>query len=218
VKITVGTGEQQKEFSIHYDIICHKAPEFDKILKDDSPIGHKESLDLPKDYAVAFEMFMGWLYRGIIEEPSDSPAEVEKVLLVLKNLVAFTEKYNISDLADLSMDSLVKFYLKNGETPYSGAASAYRHTQTGSRLRKFYTKSLVCSWLTYKNCEKRDNICDILKTHEDILPDFLAELKMQSCLVPVRPTYPTYLPACTYHGHRKDEPCPTASKKRKRDE
>jgi hypothetical protein len=48
-----------------------------------------------------------------------------------------------------------------------------------------------------------------------MLPDFLEELRMQSGVLKVRPTN---LPACTYHGHGKDEPCPTASKKRKRDE
>jgi hypothetical protein len=148
VAVKMIVGKERKEFSVHLDVICRKAPEFDKILKDDSPIGHKESLDLPEEDAVAFEMFMGWLYQGIIEDPSASQIPVRRALFLL---VAFAEKYNVSDLADSAMGCLVKDYVKIGENPWSGAAKAYWLTRTGSRLRRFYTKSLAYSTLHHKD-------------------------------------------------------------------
>jgi hypothetical protein len=211
VKVKVGREKQQKEFSVHFDVLCRKAPEFGKILKDDSPIGHNESLDLPEDDAVAFEMFMCWLYQGKIEEPSASQMTVRRAWLPL---VAFAEKYNVSDFADTAMGFLVKDYVKIGEIPWSGAPRAYRLTRTGSRLRGFYIKSLAYSTLHHKNWRSK-TLCIHLKAHEDMLPDFLEELRMQSGALRVRPTN---LPACAYHGHGKDEPCPTASKKCKRNE
>jgi hypothetical protein len=55
----------------------------------------------------------------------------------------------------------------------------------------------------------------VLKGHKDALPDYIRAMRMQSGVVQVDPFN---LPACTFHGHGKNEPCPLASKKRKREE
>jgi hypothetical protein len=163
---------------------------------------------LPEEDPLAFEMFMGWLYQGIIEEPVDLPGQVRSAL---KSLVAFAERYDMSELADTTMDSLISQY--QNKIPLDSVPVVYQNTKTGSRLRRFYIKALAYASLAKRRFNGK-GLCIILRAQKDILPDFLEELMMESG---VKQVDPVKLPACTWHGHGKDEPCPTASKKRKRD-
>jgi hypothetical protein len=183
------------------------------MLKDDSQRGYKKMLQLPENDPAVFGVFMTWLYQDIIEKPTDSAEEVKRERLLIK-LVAFAEKYNISDLADSTLDFLINFFSDIRQFPSGATTYVYKSTQTGSRLRRLYTKSLA--FLTLKRGCKNwvDNyLCATLKSHKDILPDYIEELIVQSRIKLVNPLK---LPACTFHGHGKDEPCAIASKKRKR--
>jgi hypothetical protein len=212
VKILVGDANK-KEFSVHYDVICRKAPIFKSFLRDNLRTTHAELLKLPKVGAVIFELFMTWLYQDIIERPMGSSGDAAAVLT---ELIAFAENHDIPQLPDSGMDFLLKLMREGAELRGpENTTQIYRMTGQGSRLRNFNAKSLVYKTLAEDgiNDWKDDELSLALKGHKDALQDYIRELRMQDGVVQVDPLD---LPACTFHRHGKDEPCPIASKKRKR--
>lgn len=66
--------------------------------------GTTQSAQLPEDTSQAFELFVGWLYRGDIEtiEVADTGA-----VSGLISLVCFAEKYDIQVLADKAKNRIL---------------------------------------------------------------------------------------------------------------
>jgi hypothetical protein len=212
VKILVGS--EKKQFSVHFDVICGKVPTFRDIVKDAHGALHKEVVKLPRVGAMVFELFMTWLYHDIIERPAGSS---NGAAAVVTELIAFAEYHGISQLADSAMDFLLKFMKENKLLEAENIKKLYKWTEPGSRLRKLISLSLAYKTLTDDGSSdwKDDMLSRVLKGHKDALPDYIRAMRMQSGVVQVDPFN---LPACTFHGHGKNEPCPLASKKRKREE
>jgi hypothetical protein len=212
VKIIVGM--EKKEFSVHLDVICRKFPKFHDIVKDTSRTANNEVVKLPRVGAKVFELFMTWLYEDIIERPAGSSNDAA---VVVTELIAFAKYYDIFQLADSGMDFLLKFMKENELLKAKKIQMLYNWTKPGSRLRKLISLSLAYKTLTDDGSSdwKNDMLSHALRGHKDALPDYIRALRMQSGVVQVDPFN---LPACTCHGHGKDDPCPLASKKRKRKE
>lgn len=70
VKIEVGA--EKEVFVVHKDLLCKKAPFFDKMFNGQFLEGHSQSAQLPEDDAITFKLFVAWIYHGIIEVPEGS--------------------------------------------------------------------------------------------------------------------------------------------------
>jgi hypothetical protein len=184
------------------------------MFKEGYPIGHKQVLELQYAIVSVFELFMTWLYQDIIEKPAGSETAV---IELLRDLVIFAERYSISDLADLAMDSMIKARKEIGKFPGCVNLRMYTTTKPGSRLRKLYIKTLAhITFDRRKNTDCTDQILiSVLQRHADIFPGYIKELRMRYEMPGVQ--HPFKLAPCTYHGHGNNQPCPVASKKRKRD-
>jgi len=164
--------------------------------------------NLPEDHPVAFALFVGWLYKGVIEGPNADEG------IYLNNriqLFGFAEKYDIVELADMTMDHIV------GHTKFAHQllawqqmSLAYKLTHENSKLRLFAARSASFAVLKHPSHSSnhawcKANIQRAITENPDLGGDALETMRLQSGK-PVAD--PRESPLCDYHQHSETETCP----------
>jgi len=210
VKISVSCSKNLEVFRVHKKLLCNKALYFDKIFNGNFIEGIEQSATFPEDEPCTWKHFVGWLYKGIIQPQTGGPELVDDRI----NLFCLAEKYGIPDLQDTSMDSLTAI-LRSSKTSPSLILilSSYSRTSSGSKLRLYMARTFVSNALRCGediNNWTNKKLFETLKDNDDLLLDTLACLRLQ--YDKAFPT-PDKQPACDYHQHAQDEPCPYTKKK-----
>ncbi|PVH82575.1 hypothetical protein DL98DRAFT_487740 [Cadophora sp. DSE1049] len=217
VKISVGEGIEKQEFHIHKNLLCQKAPVFDRMLNGNFAEGRSGEASLPEDDPRAFDMLVSWLYSGSVL--NHACGDFIRIFIL-------AEKYGIVCLADNTMDAFIQSGLRSRKRP--GAkywAQAYEGTHEGSKLRLFMSRCWAYGVINQGDNEKWAT-CSLAPTGEkaqEILIDGMGLLRnMNNSKLEKGQKLmcnPKYAPACDYHQHGKDEACPYAKlPKRKLDE
>ncbi|KAF8859532.1 hypothetical protein BDZ45DRAFT_673277 [Acephala macrosclerotiorum] len=167
--------------------------------------GQTQLSKLPEDNIHVFKLFLGWLYLGIIEIPST------QFFVDYSHLYAFADKYCISELADATMDKMCKVSAHKKWMPTESEITVcYELTPRKSKLSLFFARCLA--WVSLHISGDRadklwtnEGLRDTVKGNDDLSLQFFDLLRFQSG----KPLPdPREAPACDYHQHTKDEPCP----------
>ncbi|KAH7384761.1 hypothetical protein BKA64DRAFT_726276 [Cadophora sp. MPI-SDFR-AT-0126] len=189
VTIVVGSGAKTKSFKIHKALLCTKVTFFDKMFNGPFSEGTTQTASLPEEEILTLKLFLGWLYKDRVLVPPPwtkcGMNEVEQ----LCRLFAFAEKYNITLLADQTMDFAMAFFKKKTGflAVFTLACAMSSHTQ--NQNFDCSPPGLVCT-----------SLCIILiftKVRQRVLP---GQMKLANHEL----IHANALP-CDYHQHGKDE-------------
>jgi len=185
---------------------------------------HTQSASLPTDDPEAFDLFIAWLYADTI-----TPTASED-LGAFPSLFAFAEKYQITQLADNTMDAISQTLLNNKNyLTLENMERAYANTHAKSKLRLFCARSYAYTMASFdeeENWTTEEMIPTGPHSHE-LLADGLRIMRsfMKQKISPkYQKNYkdlainPVRFPPCDYHQHKADEPCPNIRNKRKRED
>ncbi|KAI9054889.1 hypothetical protein LZ554_002033 [Drepanopeziza brunnea f. sp. 'monogermtubi'] len=203
--ITVGSGTTAKTFKVHTDLICSKVPFFKAMFKGNFKEAATQTATLPEDDPLAFELFLGWLYRETVDEISDAT-------LYLIKLFGFAEKYTVVTLMDNTMDVLVvALKEKNLLFLQFHMEEIYQITHESSKMRVFASRCFAFALMTCQDTGvwSTTTLMSMTSTHRyEIVVDSLTlipSLTLQG--IGLFPD-PRLAPLCDYHQHGKDEVCP----------
>jgi hypothetical protein len=209
VKFTVGVSKNLEVFQVHKKILCNQAAYFEKMFNGNFKEGIEQSATFPEDEPCTWKHFIGWLYKGIIEPQTGGPELVTDRI----KLFCLAEKYGIPNLQDASMDSLITTFRSRNTSPsLFSILPSYSMTSSGSKLRLYIARSFVFDTLVsgedFHDWTNR-KLLEAFKENDDLLLDTLACLRLQYGKAFPRPHQQ---PACDYHQHAQDEPCPYTKK------
>ncbi|CZT00567.1 uncharacterized protein RCO7_03012 [Rhynchosporium graminicola] len=222
VKISVDRKSKKQEFHIHKNLLCQKAPVFDRMFSSNFAEGQKGEAELPEDDPQAFDAFAAWLYCDAVATLVNENEGVDRRYI---QLFIFAEKYGIIRLADNTMDAFLKnqTIIKTRPGPES-SAMAYEGTYVGSKLRLYVARCWAYAVLQQETeVWTSASLVPIGDKAQELL---LHGLKLLRNLNKVKNSAgkkliknPKLAAPCDYHQHGKDEVCPyTKDKKRELDE
>ncbi|EKD18615.1 uncharacterized protein L3040_002041 [Drepanopeziza brunnea f. sp. 'multigermtubi'] len=203
--ITVGSGPTARTFKVHTDLICSKVPFFKAMFKGNFKEAATQTATLPEDDPLAFELFLGWVYRDTVNKLSHMTPYLK--------LFGFAEKYTVVTLMDNTMDALVAaFKEKNYLFHQVYMEEIYQITHESSKMRVFASRCFAFALMTCPDTGiwSTTTLMSMTSTHRDeILVD---SLRLIRALKPENKISlfpdPRSAPLCDYHQHGKDEVCP----------
>lgn len=200
--VTIFVGPENREFKIHKKLLSSQCAVFDRMFNGAFQEGVTQTATLPEDDVGAFGCFLTWLYQDKLKPEVFNDCET------MISLFAFAEKYGIVRLMDHFMDTLVHRDKHGNAGPASSNALAiYASTHDHSRFRLYVSRMLAFTLdsLPDKDSARSKEIRDAFTKNADLMMDFLGHYRgMRGELL----EDPREVPACDYHQHGKDEPCP----------
>ncbi|CZR66758.1 uncharacterized protein PAC_16659 [Phialocephala subalpina] len=208
VHITVGSTVK-KTFVVYKAPLCHKVAYFDHMFNGNWREAQSQTANLPEDVCEAFALFVIWVIKDKIELPVNS--ETDSSIPTLIHLFAFAEKYNITTLADQTLERLSTLMLESDCLPIpSDIELAYDITHENSKLRSFMLKLFV--YITFHSDESEDvygwskaTMQPLMQSCTDLCTDFFATIFGQGAQEKKDPRGEL---GCDLHQHREDEDCP----------
>jgi hypothetical protein len=177
-------------------------------LKEHFEEGHNVTARLPDEFPLAFEIFARWLDFGTIINGNDQ----ERICKALMELFFFAERYCIYELADQTIDAYITHLVVLNSLPLIPTLKTiWYNTQPNSKFRLFLTR---CWTYTFVHCENyagwpTADYCEgVGGVQLESLHILRLLLKPDSLIGPIQD--PRYAPACDYHQHDKNYPCPQA--------
>ncbi|CZR57447.1 uncharacterized protein PAC_07336 [Phialocephala subalpina] len=188
-------GSDLKHFKIHEKLLCAKSEFFEKMLHGRLKEAIEQTIRLPEDHAVAFDLFPEWLYSGNLYK-ADSNIRIMK------------------DLMDCSMSSIITLCREHKKLPTTNIMVwAYQNKKPGSILRTFIAQVLLSVFHEGANPNgdwSLRELSNAISTNGDMGIDFLTILRAATTDDASKKlsTYPYRFYACRYHNHKTGEACP----------
>jgi hypothetical protein len=139
--IEVGADTKKEIFQVHKDLLCQKAPFFDKMFNGEFREGQIQTAQLPEDDPMIFKIFLAWVYQGALGVDdylqTDNDSSHSEVF-------TFAEKYCITDLADTVIDSYCTFLADRGVLPnLKYMEKVCKLVYADSKLNLFFTRIMA---------------------------------------------------------------------------
>lgn len=191
--ITLIVGEEKKQFSIHKNLLCTKAPVFKAMFDGGFKEASKGLAHLPEDSPVAVGLFQEWLYRGFLSQldiKRPLKRRRDEATHTLYNLCmdresgwiqvyGFAEKYCIDALMDESLTSIRKYGTKNFTIlSWKAMLDGYKVTREGSRLRLYIIRN-VSYLLLEQERTSTPAFQKALKDCPDLLDDLISNIRQR---------------------------------------
>ena len=216
IDITVGTGEEKKNWSIHRNLLVHHSPyfaqRFGDTASDSKGKGHALTLDLQDDTPGAFELLVKWLYQGTIDDVGLLENDKKwDYAFACQQLYALSERLGLSVLKNAAIDQFRLGCFQAGLVPGpEEMLPVYEQTPVGSPFRKLVARIAARQIMdpdsqrdavTYKKC---------IEGNPDFAVDVINAIRqgVGGQLLPD----PTENSWCDYHHHEEEELCPRKSK------
>lgn len=214
VTIEVGgaNNSEKVKFHVHRKVLCDKIPFFKAMFMGEFSEAATQTATLPEDNPEAFKLLVTWVYTGSLA--SDTFDE-KSSLQPLFHLFILGEKLCLPGPMDLAIDLLVELLRKHSMWPsLECICEKYETTYVNSKLRLFLARIVVWGivhpdrWVdpTLWSAEK---IQDAMANNHDL---WLHVIHLLRGNLGVDKTDPRRVPACDYHQHGKNEPCPHGGK------
>ena len=140
--VTLVVGETKAAFQVHEANLFEASPFFKAAFTSDFRERSEQTMTLPEDDEVIFELFVNWLY-GQRYDISSPPADRTMFLEPIK-LFVLADKYDVRSLKNLVVSQLF-FAIKTVAKPptLDEVSYAYKHTSQKSTLRELLTDLLT---------------------------------------------------------------------------
>ena len=212
VEISVGTGQDQRKWSIHRNLLSHHSEYFARRFGHPSSTATSSGssstlkLDLHEDSPHAFELFVKWLYQGSIDDVSAMENDRKwDHAFACQQLYSLCERLELPLLRNVAIDQFRRGCFEAGLVPGPEEMSPiYETTPKGSPFRKLVSRIAARQIMdpdnnrnasTYEKCfGNPDFAIDVINSIREgvggkLLPD------------------PTELIGCEYHDHPKGSVC-----------
>lgn len=194
-------GLEKREFFVHEKVLAASSSFLQAAVKEEWQVGQAHTVKLPEEDADTLYGYTQWLYTGKL------PCQTSETycFVPLAKLYVLGEKLIDDNLQDRVLDAIIATVRKEHCYPSKATVKTiYRSTPEGSPARKLMVDVHVIhgapSWISSKTEE----------THFDFLIDLTkALLDGRSVSEKTRREHSELASGipCSYHKHRKDEPC-----------
>ena len=215
VEIKVGTGKDQRQWSLHRNLLNHHSDYFVRHFGDQSHPRTEQNdtlkLDLQEDSPSAFELFVKWLYQGSIDDVTSMENDRKwDYAFACQQLYALCERLELPLLKNAAIDQFRRGCFEAGLVPGpEEIAPVYDTTPNGSPFRKLVSRIAARQIMdpdnnrdaaTYGKCfDNREFAIDVVNSiREGVGGKLLAD--------------PTELVGCEYHDHSTGNSCTLQSK------
>ncbi|KAI4154207.1 MAG: hypothetical protein LQ340_001819 [Diploschistes diacapsis] len=216
VEISVGDGKEQRQWSLHRNLLNYHSDYFARRFGEQAHSStHGSSslltLDLREESPSAFELFVKWLYQGCIDDVTSMEKEKKwDHAFACQQLYSLCEKLELPQLKNAAIDQFRRGCFEAGLVPGPEEMSpVYETTPKGSPFRKLVSRIAARQIMdpdnnrnaaTYQKCFANPEFAvDVINSIREgmggkLLPD------------------PTELVGCEYHDHPKGSSCTFESK------
>ena len=215
VEIHVGSGKDQRQWTLHRNLLSYHSPFLTRRFGDLAHPRNGQSLplklDLNEDAPSAFELFVKWLYQGFIDDVTSFDNDKKwDYAFACQQLYSLCERLEIPRLKNAAIDQFRRGCFEAGLVPGPEEMSpVYETTSKGSPFRKLVSRIAARQIMdpdnnrdaaTYNKCfENRDFAIDVINSiREGVGGKLLAD--------------PTELVGCEYHDHPKGSSCTLSPK------
>jgi hypothetical protein len=101
-------GEEQQDFSVHKDLICHHSPYFKAAFNLEFDEAKTGTMKLPEISVEIFQLFLGWLYTQKLRDESMPPEQWRNTNDLMK-LYVFADTAKIATLKNVSISPSLPF-------------------------------------------------------------------------------------------------------------
>ena len=210
VEISVGTGKEQRKWSLHRNLLNHHSEYFARRFADQaySTNGGTSSLklDLHEDSPAAFELLVKWLYQGSIDDVTSIENERKwDYAFTCQQLYSLCERLELPRLKNVAIDQFRRGCFEAGLVPGpEEMAPIYETTPRGSPFRKLVARIAARQIMDPDNNRNAD-------TYEKCFgnPDFAVDVvnSIREGVGGKLLLDPTELIGCEYHDHPKGSSC-----------
>ena len=166
--VTIQVGAEGEEFVLHKDLLTSKCPEFfGAAFKGEFSEAQSSIIKLPEDDALAFRLFIDWLYCGYIPPIPFNRDWVGQSVQTMEasgqldaegpyhQLYYMAEKWLIHSLANQVIDFIRNFHNGTQTTVYPEfVVMGYHNTHDKSPLREYLMRSVAFVTSQYSNRDK----------------------------------------------------------------
>jgi hypothetical protein len=204
--VFVYIGTHGTPIRVHEKLLLLVAPTFSKMLirSPDQASSLPASLILDGELRSPVETFTHWMYHRTL--PEIELANVRSIFgTVWKRVVlyAFAEKYQVIDLMDQAMDSIIEVVELNGPSAQI-IEDTYGFTSPRSLLRLYLTRAFIAHIMVYPmNFDQRNDMA-IMASKAEFVHDVFMEMHDSRREIAEGKLA---RPNCTYHAHGRDSRC-----------
>lgn len=143
---------------------------------------------MPEDFPPAFEIFINWLYSGLVLYPLSIPdgCRYQKTIAFIHFFLLADKLLLQDDIKTSALNNIVLSFSEGGTLPVTFLQDIFRNTATDSPLRILVMDMVCCSetWVGEPSYERvKETASTIIEKYDKVaLKEFLPELLWQTRL------------------------------------
>jgi hypothetical protein len=142
VTVTVGTGEDQRQYHVFKGLLSYWSSYFRSALKLEW-LGSTNTIDLPEDDPAVFDIFFHWLFKGTLYSDLTAEGYIPLSTGLICRTYVFADARGIPDLCNASVNLLFQVTAQKWLFPLADLSYIYDNTVSNSGLRKFVIDKAV---------------------------------------------------------------------------
>lgn len=191
---TVHAGDNSKLFTMHTELLRKRSPYFAELLPITTEPPSMTPLAFPDLDEFAFDLFVRWMYGGLLHGPSDFHSMNHYICLYI-----LAHRFRIERLRNTVVDLVRDYYRNQNMTaPANRLDYIYAKTSEPSHLRNFLTTTAAYRTLCGRETKPGQAMLVVIAKGGDFAVDFATAMASLSAngLVDVRRS-----PDCLFHDH-----------------
>lgn len=209
--VDILVGPERKHWSLHRNLLCHHSSYFETEFHDrDGPKkdGTRDNtLELPDDDPLGFELLVKWLYQGQLEDASRLSEEAKyDYAVACHKLYLLCDKFDMTRLKNISMDQYRQCLNECQLVPDAEEINdIYRVSPVGSPFRSLMIRIAARQIMD----PEIDRDAEAYRKCFENNPDFAVEMvnAIRYMSGGILFDDPTYGDLCSYHDHNDVSGC-----------
>jgi hypothetical protein len=209
VTIIVGTGANERSFSIHKKLLAEKSAVFHKLLNGDpsnDDAGSVTEARLPDDDPDVFSLFIEWLYCSTLKTIVTLGERESELAAGIFKAIVLADKYCLTEFGDRLMTIYAS---RNKLAPLPELSNCYKAVGPQNKFRLYAIRWVAYIILCYADSRhpgcSSENVSRVLETNPELGREVLKAVRNQSGIAQKNPNM---APPCDYHSHAQTAACP----------
>ncbi|KAK5121621.1 hypothetical protein LTR85_004793 [Meristemomyces frigidus] len=221
--VDISVGSERKHWSLHRNLLCHHSSYFEtefqghEVPKGGNKVGDN-TLELPDDDPIGFELLVKWLYQGQLEDMSQESDEKKyDYAVACHKLYMLCDKFDMITLKNLAMDQYRRGLNEAQLVPDADEINEiYRASPASSPFRKLMIKIAARQIMDPAVEKDAESYRNCFEDNADFAVEMVNAIRFMSGGMLFDD--PTENSQCEYHDHRDGSQCKGKAKAKTRTE